>query len=472
MISRFVLAAGALALVVLSPTAAAATDADLAEIREQIRQLRESYEARIQALEQRLKDAEAKSAAPATQPGAAQPAVAQPAAPPPPVATAPPAGAPASGIAAFNPAISAVLQGTYGNFSQDPNKYALSGFAPSGDIAPGKRGFNLGESELALSANVDDKFFGNLIVSLTPENTVSVEEAYGLYTGAGYGLAPKFGRFFSSLGYMNDQHQHVWDFVDAPLVYQAFLGGQYDVDGLQLKWLAPTDQFLEFGGEIGNGEGFPGTSRNKNGIGSGIVYVHTGGDIDASNSWRAGLSYLQTRAQDRNYTQTDFMDRDAQVGFSGGSRLAVADFVWKYAPNGNSQQTNFKLQGEYFWRRESGDFTYDRDNAFGLMSTANYSARQSGFYVQGVYQFMPTWRIGARYDWLNPGQVDYGLNSVYLQNPAFRPERSTAMIDWTPSEFSRVRLQYAQARLRPGITDNEFFVQYILTLGAHGAHKY
>ncbi len=466
MVSKSVLVCSALALALLVPPAAqAATDADLAEIREQIRQLKESYETRIQALEQRLKDAEAKNAAaPAAPPVAAAP----PETPPPP----PIAAAPASGISAFNPAISAVLQGTYGNFSQDPNKYALSGFAPSGDIAPGKRGFNLGESELAISANVDDKFFGNLIVSLTPENTLSVEEAYGLYTGAGYGLAPKFGRFFSGLGYLNDQHQHVWDFVDAPLVYQAFLGGQYDVDGLQLKWLAPTDQFLEFGGELGNGEGFPGTSRNKNGIGSGIVYVHTGGDIDASNSWRAGLSYLQTRAQDRDYAQTDLMGNDAQVGFSGSSRLAVADFVWKYAPNGNSQQTNFKLQGEYFWRRESGDFTYDRDNALGLMNTANYGARQSGFYVQGVYQFMPAWRVGARYDWLNPGQVDYGANSAYLENPTFHPERSTAMIDWTPSEFSRVRLQFAQARLRPGITDNEFFVQYILTLGAHGAHKY
>jgi hypothetical protein len=470
MVSRFVLAFVALALTPLaSPPAQAATDADLAEIREQIRQMKESYEARIQALEQRLKDAETKNtAAPAPSPAASTPpeAVVTPA------TAAAPTSAPASGISAFNPAISAVLQGTYGNFSQDPNKYALSGFVPSGDIAPGKRGLSLGESELAISANVDDKFFGNLIVSLTPENTLSVEEAYGLYTGAGYGLAPKFGRFFSGLGYLNDQHQHVWDFVDAPLVYQAYLGGQYDVDGLQLKWLAPTDQFLEFGGEIGSGEGFPGTSRNKNGIGSGIVYVHTGGDIDASNSWRAGLSYLQTRAQDRNYTQTDLAGNDAQLGFSGSSRLAVADFVWKYAPNGNSQQTNFKLQGEYFWRRESGDLTYDRDNALGLMNTSNYSARQNGFYVQGVYQFLPTWRIGARYDWLNPGRVDYGENSIYLVNPSFKPQRTSAMIDWTPSEFSRVRLQYAQARLRPGITDNEFFVQYILTLGAHGAHKY
>jgi len=462
-------ASGALALALLTPTVAvAASDAELADIRDQIRQLKENYEARIQALEQRLKDAETRTA-----PLAGAAASAPTAPPPAPVTATPsPAAATATGIAAFNPAISAVLQGTYGNFSQDPNKYALSGFAPSGDIAPGKRGFSLGESELAISASVDDKFYGNLIVSLTPENTLSVEEAYGLYTGAGNGLAPKFGRFFSGLGYLNDQHQHVWDFVDAPLAYQAFLGGQYDVDGVQLKWLAPTDQFLEFGGELGSGEGFPGTSQNKNGIGSGIAYVHTGGDIGASNSWRAGLSYLQTRARNRDYAQADIHGNDAQVGFSGSSKLMVADFVWKYAPNGNAQDTNFKLQAEYFWRRESGDFTYDRDGALGLTNTSNYGARQSGFYVQGVYQFMPTWRVCARYDYLIPGTVDYGSNAAYLVNPSFRPQRSTVMLDWTPSEFSRFRLQFAQARLREGITDNEFFLQYILTLGAHGAHKY
>ena len=331
---------------------------------------------------------------------------------------------------------------------------------------------SLGESELALSANVDDKFFGNLIVSLTPENTLSVEEAYGLYTAAPYGLAPKFGRFFSGLGYLNEQHQHNWDFVDAPLVYQAFLGGQYDVDGVQVKWGAPTEEFLEFGAEVGSGEGFPGTQRNKNGFGSGVVYVHTGGDIGLSNSWRAGLSYLQTRARDRDYSQIDLSGNDAQVGFNGSSRRAVADFVWKYAPNGNAQETNFKLQGEYFWRREHGDLNFASTDAAGFMQTGNYRSDQSGFYAQGVWQFMPTWRVGARYDWLNPGSVDFGANGLYLANGSFNPQRGAVMLDWTPSEFSRFRVQFQQAKLKPDFTDNEIFVQYILTLGAHGAHKF
>jgi len=445
----------------------AATDADLAEIRDQIRQLKESYEARIQALEQRLKDAETKASVAGQIPAAAAPQAVPPA---PVVASVP--SAPASGISAFNPAISAVLQGAYANLSQDPKKYALAGFAPSGDIVPAPRSFSIAESELALSASVDDKFYGNLIFSLTPENTVSVEEAYGVYTAAPWGIAPKFGRFLSSIGYLNDQHQHAWDFYDAPLVYQAFLGGQYQNNGLQVKWVAPTDLFVELGAEIGSGESYPGNSRNKNGTGNGNAYVHVGGDVDASSSWRAGLSYLQTAAKDREYSQLDTAGNDAQLDFTGKSKVAIADFVWKWSPNGNAQERNFKLQGEYFWRRENGDLTYDADGALGLTRTGSYGSNQSGFYVQGVYQFMPAWRVGVRYDWLNPGSVDYGSNGAYLTGSSFNPQRTAVMLDWTPSEFSRFRVQFQQAKLRPDFTDNEIFVQYILTLGAHGAHNF
>jgi hypothetical protein len=456
----------ALALV-MAADVHAATDADLAEIRAQIQHLKESYEARIQALEQRLQAAEAKvpiAAAPAASPVAVAPA------PEPVAANAPPP--PTGGISAFNPAISAVLQGTYANFSQDPSHYAISGFAPNGDIIPAKRGLSIAESELNLSASVDDKFYGNLIFSLTPDNQVSVEEAYGLYTAAPYGIAPKFGRFLSSIGYLNDQHQHAWDFYDAPLVYQAFLGGQYQNNGLQVKWVAPTDVFLELGAEIGSGESFPGNSRNKNGTGNGIVYAHAGDDVDASNSWRAGLSYLQTAAKDRTYSQFDLAGNDAQLAFTGKSKVAIADFVWKWAPNGNAQERNFKLQGEYFWRRENGDLTYDADSRLGLTRTGSYSSDQSGFYAQGIWQFIPAWRVGVRYDWLNPGSVDYGTNGAYFGATSFNPQRTAVMLDWTPSEFSRFRVQFQQAKLRPDFTDNEIFVQYILTLGAHGAHKF
>jgi len=46
------------------------------------------------------------------------------------------------------------------------------------------------------------------------------------------------------------------------------------------------------------------------------------------------------------------------------------------------------------------------------------------------------------------------------------------MVDFNPSEFSRVRLQVARDRAREGVTDNQLFVQYQMSLGAHGAHGF
>jgi hypothetical protein len=400
----------------VTPGAWAAEDAGLAAIRNEIRELKSAYEARIRALEQRLAETEARAAQPSATPAA-------PAAAPMP---APASASGASSASAFNPALSVVLQGSYANLSRSPSEFAIAGFRLGDEVGPGRRGFSLGESEMTLSANVDDRFAGRLTVALTPENTLGVEEAYGIYTAAPWGLAPKFGRFFSGIGYMNEQHQHVWDFIDAPLAYQAFLGGQYANDGLQVKWVAPIDHFLELGAEAGNGDAFPGSPRDRNGIGSGAVYAHTGGDVGVSNNWRAGVSYLRTRADG-----------------AGEGRLGIADFVWKYAPNGNARQTNFKLQGEYF------------------RGTSDDAARQSGWYLQAIYQFMPRWRAGARYD-----QLDAGMASD------FTPKRTSVMFDYSPSEFSRLRLQLAQSRTQPEITDNQVFLQYILSLGAHGAHRY
>ena len=49
-------------------------------------------------------------------------------------------------------------------------------------------------------------------------------------TALGNGLSVKAGRFLSGVGYLNAQHAHTWDFVDAPLAYQALLGTQLGGD--------------------------------------------------------------------------------------------------------------------------------------------------------------------------------------------------------------------------------------------------
>ena len=48
------------------------------------------------------------------------------------------------------------------------------------------------------------------------------------------------------------------------------------------------------------------------------------------------------------------------------------------------------------------------------------------------------------------------------------------MLDWNPSEFSRLRAQYDwdDARDDGAAVDRIWRLQYIYGIGAHGAHKY
>ncbi len=383
---------------------------------------------------------------------------------------------------ALNPGISAILNGVYSNLSRDPNTYRINGFVPTmGEVSPGRRGLSLGESELGFTSNIDHLFRGTLIASISPDNdSIGVEEGYIQTLGLSHGFTIKAGRFFSGVGYQNQIHAHAWDFTDAPLAMKAFLGNQLNEDGIQFKWVAPTTAlYFDVGVELGRGRAFPGTDRNKNGFGSSNLFAHVGGDIGTSTFWETGLSYLSTSPQDRVFTDVDSAGTSVNNSFSGKSRLWTLDGVLKWAPNGNATYNSFKLQGEYFRRAESGRLTYDTNAASLGTMTDSFSSRQSGWYAQGVYQFLPAWRAGYRYDTLDSGTTSLGLVDSGALTAAdfpilagYKPHRNTLMLDWSPSEFSRIRLQLARDYSRMGEPDNQIFLQYIVSLGAHGAHKF
>ena len=495
------LSAMALVAAAFGPLSAqAADDRELQGIRAQLDQLKATYEGRIQALEARLQALQQRLESPAA-PAAAPPrtgdaavsgrnATADPRPSEPSsgaiagtgVAAGPRSPASAGGIqsaSAFNPAISLILNGSYANLSRDPSLYRLQGFIPSGgEVGPGERSFSLGESELTLSASIDPTFSGRLTAAITSEDSVEVEEALIERQGVFDGATLRAGRFLSSIGYLNSQHAHTWDFFDAPLVYQAFFGGRMQTDGIQLRWLAPTERFLELGVEAGAGRGFPGGESRRNGIGSGALFAHLGDDIGNSASWRAGVSYVLNRASDRIYDDVDASGAAVTNAFSGKSRTWVVDAVYKWAPGGNATRTNLKLQGEYFRRTERGTLVQDIASASGG-SSDNYRSTQSGWYLQAIYQFMPQWRAGVRYDRLDSGRANIGLVSSGALSAAdfpilqsARPSRATAMVDYSLSEFSRLRLQFAADRSNPAVTDRQIYLQYIMSLGAHGAHGF
>jgi hypothetical protein len=362
----------------------------------------------------------------------------------------------------FNPAISLILDGKLSGFSRDPGSYALPGFALGEETGPGDEGLRLGESELVMSANIDDKFHGGFTAALTPENEVEVEEAFIETLALGGGATIKAGRFLSHIGYLNPVHAHAWDFADQPLVYRALLGNQYGDDGVQARWVAPTDVFLELCAELFRGDSFPAGGAAGNGKGTHSVFVRLGGDAGTSHAWRIGISRLDADAEDRAAG-----DETAPDLFTGSSTITGVDFVWKWAPDGNPKRTNFKFQTEYFTRDENGTF----DPASSGTPLA-HDGKQNGWYAQAVYQFMPRWRAGLRADRLKADAVDAALAGTALDNAGHHPKRASAMIDFSNSEFSRLRFQINKDESRLDQKDTQWYLQYVMSLGAHGAHSF
>jgi|SRR5579871_1799851 len=465
--SKSTVVAAVLAFFFVASPALADEAADLAAIKSQLNSIEHEYGDKIHSLENRLAKAEAEArqaraaAAAANQSAnaatiaaqaasqsaeATNNAVQQAAAEAPP----PPAAPPASNNA-FNPGIAAVLNGFYVASSHETQTAHIRGFATGEEARGPLRGFSLGESEVSLAANIDPSLQGFLDFSMKDDNSLSVEEAYIQTKDLPYGVTLKAGRFLSGIGYINERHSHDWSFSDAPLPYRAFLNSQYGDDGLQARWLAPTDQFLEFGAEIFRGDAYPAAGASHTGQGTVTAFVHTGNDINESSSYLAAASYLHSRADNR--------DTEGHT-FSGNDDLGILSLVYKWAPGGNPTVRNLILSSEVFYGHEGGFF-----------DTHAFSQDRFGWYAQGVYQFMPQWSFGLRYAALGSSDPGAALAGSLLDNLDHAPRAATALLEYDTSEFGRLRVQYThdEADLKPNDT---ILFQYTVIYGPHGAHRY
>ncbi|MBT5032400.1 MAG: TonB-dependent receptor [Proteobacteria bacterium] len=423
---------------------ALAQNTDIEALRVEVAELRQDYESRIAELEQRLEMAERSSSAAL---GAA-PA---------------PGGRNTSANSAFNPAIGIIFQGQAWNYDNDPKNHIVQGFPFGGEAGPFDEGLATGEAEINISANVDDKFTAWLTVPVVIEDGeagVEIEEAWIETTALPGGFSSRFGRFFSGIAYLNNKHAHSWDFADQPLPYQAFLGDQYLDDGVQLRWIAPTDLYIELGAEVFRGSRFPAAGAERSGYGSNSLFANIGGDFARDHSWLAGISHLKARSFERPSGAND-----APILFSGNTDTTIAQFVWKWAPNGNWKQRNLVFQTGLFWNTDQGEYTLPGGP---VLTTDN---DQRGWYAQTVYQPFPRWRVGARVDGLSKDSIGNGFSDSVLAAPADDLRRYSLMADWSNSEFSRLRFQYTRDEAGPG-NDNQWGLQYIFSIGAHGAHSF
>ena len=76
-----------------------------------------------------------------------------------------------------------------------------------------------------------------------------------------------------------------------------------------------------------------------------------------------------------------------------------------------------------------------------------------------------------RYDQLSSDDPGQAFDGTPLMPSSGDPRRYSLMTDWSNSEFSRLRLQYTLDQTGPA-NDSQWGLQYIFSIGAHGAHSF
>lgn len=358
----------------------------------------------------------------------------------------------------LNPAIGLSLDGNYyySNLSKSELKERnIPGYL-FGIEREFHKGFNLREAELTFFAPVDPYFNLYATIPIT-EDGVELEEAYFVTTSLPAGFQLKGGKFKSGFGRLNAFHPHAWDFVDAPLPYRAFLGEEgLDEKGVQLTYLLNLPVYAILGFEALQGEN---SILYGPDAGSG-VHAFTG-FAKASLDFGSDHTLLFGWSVTGGKTKTDTVAPETQ--FSGTSTLYDVELTYKWKP---SNQKSFIVQTEYLFRHQMGKLL-----SLSTLDVDSLKRNQDGWYIQTLYQ-LGRWRFGARYDILSIFTDKYDLSGrkIYWGS---RPYRLTGALEFNPTEFSRIRLQYNYGRSeRNDKLNNEILLQIILAIGAHGAHPF
>ena len=463
---------------------------EVQQLKLQLQQLQEEFEKtrlqqqrQIEALTRQL---EALTNAP---PVAAAPVPAKPDEPKklePALATAPAPSAPTTNVPTFPPAISGARAGSaYMNISYGALLDAGWSTAadPSaqlqlGDHDPLKRGFALRNAEIAIDGAIDPYFkgFAYIVLKLDKNNgtEIELEESFLQSTSLPANLQLKAGQFFASFGRQNPQHPHTWVFVDQPLILNRVFGP----DGLrslgaQLSWLAPTPFYTELFLSVLDGQGGTAFSFRNPGEpdASGINRFAGRATLDRPLRGARDLLFMPRLAVSFEISDTQTLLAGISAAFGPNStgphhRTEVygVDLFWKWKPAAAAQGFPYVTwQTEALYRR----FAAGADPLAPVPLPAEI-LRDSGFYTQLVYGFVPRWNAGLRLDYAN------GNAAATDPNDPFRGRRFRISPELTflPSEFSKIRLQY-------NYDDGDLFgiahsvwMQLEFGLGAHAAHKY
>jgi hypothetical protein len=301
--------------------------------------------------------------------------------------------------------------------------------------------FEMAESELSLQAIIDPYARGDFFLSFGEEG-VELEEGYITFTSLPAGIVARAGKMRSALGKVNLQHTHGLSWTDRPLVTENLVGGEEGITdaGFSVSRILPAPKgiFLEATGQVFRGDAGAEddpvfVAANKSDV-STVAHLRGYGDLTESTNLDLGVSFA------RGHNDAGFI-----------THIYGVDATLRWKPLRRSIYRSFIGRSEFIWSQR-------RQEATALLPALQ---RAFGFYTSADYQFARRWIVGARYDW-----SDRARN-------AFESDRgASALLTFRPSEFSTLRGQYRFTRYAEGIDANEFRLQLLFSLGAHGAHVF
>ena len=307
----------------------------------------------------------------------------------------------------------------------------------SSDINKEEDGMGIQEIELQFSSNVDSYFAAKALFAIENEDgeyEFAPEEVYIETTSIPH-FTIRIGKSKVPFGKHNELHTHTFPFINAPLVHEELLGeeGLNEV-GLILSGLIPLPWFSEF--SLGHFEGENEDLFNSENSSDKVLFGRVKNLLELSSSTTLELGASAARGKNADGLDTTLYG-------------AHANFKWRPVKGGKYR--SFELAGE-FLSRDIESKEDDEDNEL------------SGTVAYLKYQLSQRWFAQYRYDHL--GLDDSETVGV--------DQRHTALMAFSPSEFSSLRLQYETISNNNKEEDNEKRIsfQFNISMGAHPAHAY
>ncbi len=442
-----------------------ATDADLNDVRLELKEMKEHYEKsadelkqeherRIVELERQLAEIRSSTERPPADPAKQVPQ------------------SPAPGS-----------QGT-GTFQLSLNILGVAGMASVNDADlsnlqagghdPSRNGFTIQNVELTLAGAVDPYFDAQanfiFLIDAGGETLVELEEAFLMTRALPSGFQVKAGQSFLEFGRQNQQHPHSWNFVDQPIIMSRLFGPDgLRSQGARASWLSPLPWYSEFYLGVYNARGETLTSflsdeasqvggyqlMSQGGARQGSDFLYLGRwlngfDVSDETSVNAGLSVL----------------RGPNATAMGASTTVYGgDLYIKWRPALNQRGFPFVA-----WQTEVMQRDYEAVDTAGI-GLVDATLKDWGYYTQVLWGFSPGWIAALRVEQAKANDPNGDAATDPLRDHRWR---ISPAVTWYPTEFSKLRLQYnhdGAQHLADGTADS-LWLQFEVGIGSHAAHKF